>query len=682
MKISIEWLQQYVELPENLTKLREDLTMAGLVVEAVTGASGAPVFELEITSNRPDCLSYLGLAREIGAIYAKRVKSGRAAKALHVAEERIPYSIEIRDPDLCPRYIGLVLDGIQVGPSPQWMQGRLEASGMRAVNNIVDITNYVLLECGHPLHAFDFDRLRGGKIIAARARSGQKMVTLDGVERELDAEMLLINDGSGPVAIAGVMGGQDSEIGTATKRVFLECAYFKPASIRRTSKKLGLSTEASYRFERGADWNGPPAAIARTCQLMQQLAHGRIAGSMQDVYPAPINPVEIELSCKHAENLLGVNLKSAFIQSTLKRLNFKPVRKGKGKWLVECPTYRADMELEADLIEEIARFHGYQNIPATVPAGTTVGEPSSLYPYERSVRAILLGLGYSESINLSFANEQENRCFPLLEGQALQIRNPLTEDTQFMRGWLVPGLMRAAKHNFNHNQRSVRLFEVGKVFRRGEDGAVVERNSLGILGTGSLSPPNWLGASADYDFFHLKGMVMGLLSGLRCAPAEIVPTSQISWLDEATSAALMIGGQRVGVLGRLHPDLEEELKLKQAVYVAEIDFQELYAHLFSAVRFEPLPRFPSVERDISFVVSKEFSYHSLRQGILEVKIAELAALDLIDVYEGGQIPAGRVSMTLRLTFMDREGTLTVDRVQGFSDNIRSSLRDHFGAENR
>jgi phenylalanyl-tRNA synthetase beta chain len=682
MKISIEWLREYVELPENLAKLREDLTMAGLVVEAVTGEAEAPIFELEITSNRPDCLSYMGLAREIGAMYAKRAHSGRAAKALPEGEERIPFSIEIRDPDLCPRYVGIVLDGIRVGPSPRWMQRRLDASGMRAVNNIVDITNYVLLEWGHPLHAFDFDRLQAGRIIVARARSGQKMVTLDGVERELDQEMLLINDGAGPVAIAGVMGGRDSEISAGTERVLLECAYFQPASIRRTSKKLGLSTEASYRFERGADWNGPPAAIARACRLLQKLAHGDIAGSMKDVYPVRLHPVAIELSCQHAEDLLGISLEPAFVQSTLKRLNYKLVHRGKGRWLVQCPTYRADMELEADLIEEIARFYGYQNIPATVPAGTTVGEPSSLYPYERSVRSILLGLCYSESVNLSFANEQEKRCFPLPEGRPLEIRNPLTEDTQSMRGWLVPGLARAAKHNFNHNQRSVRLFEVGKTFHLAEDGAVVERTSLGILGTGCLSSPNWLGPGAEYDFFHLKGIVMALLSGLRCTPAEIVPDSAVSWLDENTSAALMISGQRMGVLGRLHPSLEEELKLKQAVYVAEIDFQALYARLFSPVHFEPLPRYPSVERDISFVISREFSYRSVYQGILALGIAELAALDLIDVYEGDQIPAGRVSMTLRLTFMDREGTLTVDRVQGFSDNIRSHLRDHFGVENR
>jgi phenylalanyl-tRNA synthetase beta chain len=682
MKISIEWLQEYLDLPEDLARLREDLTMAGLVVESVTEAHGAPVLEIEITSNRPDCLSYLGIAREIAALYEKRIRPAPAARVLRLKEERIPYSIEIRDSDLCPRYVGLVLDRVRVAPSPLWMRCRLEASGMRPVNSIVDITNYVLLEHGHPLHAFDFDRLHAGKIVVARAHSGQKIVTLDGVERELDDEMLLINDGAGPVAIAGVMGGHGSEISDSTQRVLLECAYFQPASIRRTSRKLGLSTEASYRFERGADWNGPVSVIARTCYLIRQLAGGRIAGSMQDVYPKKIEPTKIGLDLAHAESLLGVNLMPAFVESTLKRLNFKPVRKGKGRWQVQCPSYRVDMELEADLIEEVARYYGYENIPTTVPRGKSVGQQSPVYPYERSARSILLGLGYSENINLSFAGEQEIRHFPLTEGQPLEVRNPLTEETQFLRGYLAPGLVRTARHNFNHNQPLVRVFEIGKVFRRGADSAVVERNALGILGTGGFAGKNWRCGEPDYDFFHLKGVVSTLLADLRCAPAEIVPASGIRWLDPASAAAVMIGGKCLGVMGALHRDLEEELKLKQRVYLAEIKFQELYPYLFSPVRFEPLARFPAVERDVSIVVSQDVSYGALRQGILDLGIAELAAVELVDIYEGTQIPAGKVSMTFRFTFLDREGTLTVDRVQTFSDNIRTFLGEHYGAENR
>lgn len=682
MKISLEWLQQFLDLPQDLARLREDLTMAGLVVESVAEVHGAPVFEMEITSNRPDCISYLGIAREIAALYGKRLRRMPSARELHIETERIPYSIAIRDADLCPRYVGLVLDEIRVAPSPLWMQRRLEASGMRPVNNIVDITNYVLLERGHPLHAFDFDLLRGGRIVVGRAHPEQKIVTLDGVERTLDGEMLLINDGAGPVAVAGVMGGQNSEIGATTRRVLIECAYFQPASIRRTSRKLGLSTEASYRFERGADWNGPVAATARCCYLIQKIAGGRIAGSVQDVYPAPLRPVEIELRLARAESLLGVPLTPAFVRDTLKRLNFKPVRKGKGLWQVACPSYRADMELEADLIEEIARFYGYGNIPATIPYSRNTGKPSPVRPYEDTARGILLGLGYYESVNLSFANQEDQRVFPPAGERALEIRNAMTEETQFMRAHLTPGLLRAAKHNFNHNQRFVRLFEIGKTFGRAADGAVLERNLLAILGTGSMAGANWHNSAANYDFFHLKGVVSALLEGMRCAPAEVVPVSDVPWLHPETAAALLVAGKRYGVLGALHPELEERLKLKQTVYVAEIDFQELYAHLFTPVRFEPVARFPGVERDLSFMVSRDVSYAALRKGILGLGVAELAELELTDVYEGNQVPADKVSMTLRIVFRDREGTLTVDRVQGFSDNIRTFLRDHFSAENR
>ena len=682
MKISIEWLREYLDLPESAEQLALILTMAGHVVESITEIAGDPVLEVEITSNRPDCLSYLGIAREIAALYGTKLRTPRTAKMLRARQERAEYHIEIRDRDLCPRYVGLVLDGIRIGPSPDWMQRRLAASGMRPVNSIVDITNYVLLEYGHPLHAFDFDKLHEGRIIVGRARQGQKMETLDGIERELDSEMLLINDGAGPVAIAGVMGGRDSEISDTTTRVLLECAYFQPASVRRTSKKLGLSTEASYRFERGADWDGPPAAIARTCYWIRRLAGGQIAGSLQDVYPEPIAPVRIGLRRDRAEALLGVSLTPEFIGSTLKSLHFKPVRQGKGQWLVQCPTFRADMELEADLIEEVARFYGYQRIPATIPASRSAGQSSAVHSPEQATRHIMRGLGFSEIMSLSFAGEQDQRRFPPPEGQSLEIRNPLTEETRFLRAALVPGLVRAVKCNFNHNQYQVQLFEIAKIFRRGADGAVCERNTLAMVGTGAGAGRSWLDPGAEYDFYRLKGAVLALLAGLRCAPAEVVPAPPPAWLNEASSAALMIDGKCLGVLGALHPALAEEYKLKQTVHIAEIDFQGLCPYLFSPIRFQPLARFPSVERDLSITVSREVSYGALRRAILDLGIGELAALELTDVYEGDQIPAGRVGMTLRFTFLDREGTLVIDRVQRFSDNVVRLLRESFGAELR
>jgi phenylalanyl-tRNA synthetase beta chain len=678
MKISIEWLKEYVDINESPEKLKEDLSMAGLLVEGVSEAPGTVVLEVEVTSNRPDCLSHVGMAREIAALYSRPLRYPPVQKELSIPSERVPYKIEIKDKDLCPRYVGLVLDGVRVGTSPEWMQRRLEAAGMRPLNNIVDITNYVLLEMGHPLHAFDFDVLRGGKIVVGRAKQGERFRTLDGADRDLDGDMLMINDGEGPVAVAGVMGGLNSEISLSTKRVLLESAYFQPASVRRTSKKLGLSTEASYRFERGADWENTVPAIARTCRLIEELAGGRIAGSLQDVYPVKKEPVRILLKRGNAAALLGVDISAEFIESTLARLEFKLDRQGKDAWNVTCPTHRADMELEADLIEELARFYGYQNIPATLPPGTTAGIHSPVYALENAIREILTGQGYYEAVNLSFASEADHGEFPPLEGGRVAVRNPLTEDTQYMRTTLAPGLVRSAKRNFNYDERRVRLFEIGKVYRPGPDGSPSERNTVAILGTGGFTGQNWAKSSPEYGFYHIKGALETLLRGIRVRSFEIESTDAAGWLA-ADAAVVKAEGEVLGVLGSLAPELEEKYKLKQPVYLAELDFERLAGYAFSPIRYEALPRFPSVERDMSIVIDKDLAFKSIRDGISGLSIAELTGLDLIDVYEGEKIPAGKLSLTLRLTFQDRERTLTVDRVQGFIDTVLSYLMNNYKA---
>jgi phenylalanyl-tRNA synthetase beta chain len=682
MKISTEWLKEYVDVDESPERLKEDLTMIGLLVESVAEAPGTSVLDVEVTSNRPDCLSHVGIAREVAALYRRPLRLPQLEDRMEIPLDKIPYKIEIHDEDLCPRYVGLVLDGIRVGTSPSWMQRRLEAAGMRPLNNIVDITNYVLLEMGHPLHAFDFDVLRQGKIVVARARQGQQMQTLDGLERTLDSEMLLINDGEGPVGIAGVMGGLNSEISQSTTRVLLESAYFLPASIRRTSRRLGLLTEASYRFERGADWENTIPAIARTCYLIEKYAGGCIAGSLQDIYPRKKDPVRILLHRKNAIAMLGVELTCDFIESTLRRLQFEVLERGNDTWEVICPTCRADMELEADLIEELARFHGYQNIPATLPPSKTVGTHSTVYKLENGVRDFMAGQGYCEAINLSFAFESDHREFPPLLGERVTVRNPLTEDTQFMRTTLAPGLVRSAKRNFNYGQRLVRLFEIGKVYFSGSGGVPTETNILGILGTGGYTDQNWMNPSADFGYFHLKGLIDALFRCIRIRSFEIEPGGGIAWLDPAESAILKIGNETVGVLGSLSASLKEKYKLKQPVYIAEIVLERLAHGAFSPVSFEPLSRFPSVERDMSVVVNREVAYQEICREIAGLGIPELVDVSLIDVYEGGKIPAGKISLTLRLAFQDREKTLTIDRVQDFTDTVLTLLEKTFGAEIR
>ncbi len=494
--------------------------------------------------------------------------------------------------------------------------------------------------------------------------------------------MLLINDGEGAVAIAGVMGGLNSEISLSTTRVLLEAAYFDPASVRRTSKTLGLSTEASYRFARGADWENTVPAIARACYLIEQIAGARIAGGLQDVYPKKKDPVRIRLRREGAAALLGVKLSDKFIESTLRRLGFKVETQGENAWTVTCPTYRADMELEADLIEELARFYGYQNIPATLPPSKSIGVHSPAHAVENAVRNILIGQGYSEAVNLSFAYEHDHCEFRPAQGERIAVRNPLTEDTQYMRTSLAPALVRSAKRNFNYGQHQVRLFEIGKVYCQGPDGVPAERNALGILGTGGFREQNWANPSAGCDFFHMKGVLVALLRGIRINSFEIEPANEADWLDPAQAATLKIGGEITGVLGALSPALGEQYKLKQTVYLAEIDFERLLPHAFPPIEFQPLAKYPSVERDVSILAGEDLGYQTLYLGILGLRIPELAELDLIDVYAGEKIPAGKVSLTLRFTFQDRQKTLTIDRVQGFIDTILSHLRKTYGADLR
>jgi phenylalanyl-tRNA synthetase beta chain len=679
MKISIEWLNEYVQISESPEKLKQDLTMIGLLVESIGEVRGSSVLDIEITSNRPDCLSHIGIAREVAALYHRPLKKPPVSETLSISQERIPFQIEIKDAGLCPRYAGLVLDGIRVESSPEWLQRRLEAAGMRPLNNIVDITNYVLLEMGHPLHAFDYDVLRQGKIVVDRAVPDVPFKTLDGADRKLDGDMLMINDGEGPVAIAGVMGGLNSEISMNTTRILLESAYFKPASIRRTSRKLGLSTEASYRFERGADWENTVNSIARACYWIEQLAGGRIAGSLQDVYPQKKEPVRIALSQKNITALLGVELASDFIESTLAHLDFSVEKTGENSWNVLCPTFRADMELEADIIEELARFYGYQNIPATVSPSKTAGKPSPVFVLENTIRETLCGYGYHEAVNLSFAAESDHVEFPVLQGKRVQVRNPLTEDTQYMRTSLLAGLVRSAKRNFNFGQRHVRLFEIGKVYGAGDDGLPCERNVLGILGTGGSSDQNWINPDSSYTFFHMKGLLEALLQKLRVRAYEMLPVEGIDGFNASDAACIKIGQETLGLLGSLALPLEDKYKMRQPVFLAEIDLNLIAPHIFAPVTYESLPKLPSAERDLSVIVNKDLAFKTIHDGMMGLQIAELTDIQLIDVYEGEKIPAGKVSLTLRLTFLDREKTLTIDRVQDFINIVLSFLNTSYNA---
>lgn len=683
MKISFNWLRELVAVEVEPQELARSLTMVGLAVDSVSEANGDFILDIDVTSNRPDCLNHLGVAREAAAIYGLELRAPRAPEP-SASGERVDYSVAIRNSRLCRRYSAMLISDITVAPSPEWMRRRLESLGMRPINNIVDITNYVLLELGHPLHAFDFDKLAGGKIIVRAARRGERIITLDGVERQLDPTMLVIADAERPVAVAGVMGGAESEISHGTRRVLLESAYFDPISVRRTAKKLGLSTEASYRFERGADIEATVKAIARAAQLICEIAGGRVSGDLTDVYPRPRKAKPITLRYERTRGLIGAEVNKTFVEEILRRLEFEAHEARRGVWRVLAPSHRVDIELEADLIEEVARHYGYDRVPASLPAGTAVGR----FPHDRraedSVREALRGLGYSEAVSLSMVSADEEKLFRPPSGEPIEpllIANPISEVDSTLRTSLLPGLLRAAEHNFNHGVRNVRLYELGKVYFS-ESGEPSEAKSLGLILTGDVTDLGWQEKPEPVNFFHLKGALEGLFRRLGIEGIEFQPARDIPFLHPHIAAAISRRGLAIGLLGRLQPELEERYKFKQPVFLAEIDIERLLPISHPEKLFERPSRFPATYRDVSFLVDNSIEYSKIERAILSAGIGEIVEVKPFDLYRGAGVPEGKKSLSLRLKYQGRERTLTQEEIAELHARVIELLRENFGAQLR
>lgn len=683
MKISFNWLRELAAVEVEPQELARALTMVGLAVDSVSEANGDFILDIDVTSNRPDCLNHLGVAREAAAIYGLELRAPRAPEPL-ASGERVDYSVAIRNSRLCRRYSALLISDITVAPAPEWMRRRLESLDMRPINNIVDITNYVLLELGHPLHAFDFDKLAGGKIVVRAARRGERIVTLDGAERRLDPTMLVIADAERPVAVAGVMGGAESEISHSTRRVLLESAYFDPISIRRTAKKLGLSTEASYRFERGADIEATIKAIARAAQLICEIAGGRVSGDLIDVYPRPRKAKPITLRYERTRGLIGADVNMAFVEEMLRRLGFEARQTRRGVWRVLAPSHRVDIELEADLIEEVARHYGYDRVPASLPAGTAVGR----FPHDRraedTVREALRGLGYSEAVSLSMVSADEEKLFRPPSGEPIEplsIANPISEVDSTLRTSLLPGLLRAAERNFNRDVRNVRLYELGKVYFS-ENGEPCEAKSLGLILTGDATDLGWQEKPQPVNFFHLKGALEGLFRRLGIEGVEFQPARDIPFLHPHVAATISRRGLAIGRLGRLHPELEEKYKFKQPVFLAEVDIERLLPISHPEKLFQRPSRFPATYRDISFLVDNDIEYSKIERAISSAGIEEIVEVKPFDLYRGAGVPEGKKSLSLRLKYQGRERTLTQEEIAELHARVIELLRENFGAQLR
>ena len=682
MKILLSWLREFVDVPGTADEIAATMSVRGFAVEGIDAAGDDRVIDFEITANRPDCMSVMGIAREVATAYGLQVRRPAVgASTLSLASlksvDRGDVDVVIDDPALCPRYAGAVAD-VTVGPSPGWMQTRLRAAGIRPISNIVDVTNYVLLELGQPMHAFDASRIGGAEIRVRPARAGETLRTLDGQLRELTPEMLVIADADRPMAIAGVMGGADSEVADSTRAIVFESAYFNPLSVRRTSRKLGLKTEASMRFERGADPRLPVTAMERACALLEATGSGTARGTVVDRYPARMDPVQLRLRRTKVEGLLGAAIPDADIRRILESLGFALHETAAG-WDVTVPTRRVDVAREVDLIEEVARHYGFGRIPTTFPPLAVAPPPiDPRITRARQLRRVLTGAGFSEAVTFGFVREADAAPFAS-EGDLVPIANPLSENFSVLRPSALPGLIAAVAHNRRREQRDVRLFEIGAHFSR----RAGERRAVACAWAGMVGGDHWSGGTREVDFFDIKGVVERICRAFGVEPrTDALATA---WLVPGRSASVLSGTTRIGVLGLLEPRVAEQhgLALTDQVFVAEIDLDAAEAVAATEnLRVEPLPRYPSVTRDISVLVADTLPAQTVRATVRDAAPATLVRVREFDRYHGKGIPEGKVSVSLRLTFRSPDRTLTDAEVQSAMDSVLLALKQKHGAVQR
>jgi phenylalanyl-tRNA synthetase beta chain len=671
MKIALDWLKEFVDIPVEPRQLRSDLTMLGLNVESLSAARDGWVLDVEVTTNRPDCLSHYGVAREAATFYRRPLKH----LEFPVKESSEPTSseiaIEIADPDLCWRYCGRVVRNVQVKPSPEWLQKRLEAVGQRPINNVADVTNYVLMELGHPLHAFDLSRVRQRKIIVRRAKPGEHLTTLDGVERTLAAEHLVIADAQRAVALAGVMGGEDSEIGSSTRAVLLESAWFEPTSIRQTSKAHGMHTEASHRFERGADIQMAPVALDRAATLIAELAGGEILRGMVDVYPGRKLREDLVLRRSTILRVLGAEISWEEVERILRGLGFETQRRGTEGWRVTPPSFRPDVTREVDLVEEVARHHGYDKLPTRLRSAPPHVEKDLVREKELAVSARLVALGYREIIPSSMVDPAENARFT--ERPPVVLANPLSQEASALRSSAIPSMLRALRWNLDRGQNDLRLFEIGKTYSPRSEGLADERRVLTLGLTGRCRAASVREAARDLDFFDLKGdlEVLFEIFGLDDLQFE---AKGCDYYDEHSSGRFGVKGQNLAVFGQLNSNYARDYKLRQDVWLADVDLDLLLRAPLRSFAFREFSRFPAVERDFSLIVPEGRTYREIEEAVRSLGLEALQSLVPGDVFRGGAISEGYYSLLLRVVFQRPTHTLTSEEIAELSQQVLGALQ--------
>ena len=693
MKVQVDWLKEYTEIDVPTDELGHVLTMAGLEIEShetveLPDGEKSEVLELNVTPNRGYCLSHIGVAREVSALLNKSLKLPDPLKALESVwgvvkvEERV--SVENMEPKLCPRYCALVIENVKVGPSPKWLKDRLTAIGLRPINNIVDITNFVMMEYGQPLHAFDRDLLAGNKIIIRRAKKGEPFASLDGTKLKLEPDALVIADGEKPVALAGIMGGTNCQVSEITCHVVLESACFDPTTVRKGSKKYGLRSDSSYRFERGVDWNGVVSAQARAALMIKELAGGEICLGRVDIYPQEQKPIFVSLRMSRLNQLLGASFNSEQVQDILFRLGMEVPNQSENME-VKIPSFRPDLLREVDLIEEIARIDGFDKVDTVYPvAGVRPVRISAKQNIIKKVREVFCCAGFAETVHYSFIEcvvaEEFKTAFASERNRVIALKNPLSSEYDTMRTSLLPGLLKTAGLNLSKGQKPLKLFEVGSVYFSDSNGARTEKAVLSaiVLGPYELTP--WKPRGGDYDFYDLKGTLEMLITHLHLK-LEIFPDSRPFLLPDK-SVRVQISDKELGFLGQMAPEQNLVGELGQNVYALELDLGALEKSASSSLQFKPIPKFPETYRDISILVDRSVTSQKAADVILKTGSPLIQKVELYDHFEGKKIQADKKSLTFALSFQSAERTLSDDEVNPLFEKIVQTLKSELGASLR
>ena len=687
MKVQVDWLKEYTEIDVPTDELGHVLTMAGLEIEShetveLPDGEKSEVLELNVTPNRGYCLSHIGVAREVSALLNKSLKLPDPLKTLEsewgtvAVEDRV--SVENLEPELCPRYCALVIENVKVGPSPKWLKDRLTAIGLRPINNIVDITNFVMMEYGQPLHAFDRDLLAGNKIIIRRAKKGEPFASLDGTELKLEPDALVIADGEKPVALAGIMGGINSQVSETTSHIVLESACFNPATVRQGSKKYGLRSDSSYRFERSVDLNGVVSAQARAALMMKELAGGGICLGRVDIYPETGKSINIPLRVGRVNQLLGASFNSEQVRDLLSRLGMEVLSQPENME-VKIPSFRPDLLREVDLIEEIARIDGFDKVDTVYPvAGVRPVRISPRQNIAKKVREVFCCAGFAETVHYSFIERAYAEEFKtaFASEQVIALKNPLSSDYDTMRTSLLPGLLKTAGLNLSKGQKPLKLFEVGSVYSSDSTGLRTEKAVLSAIVLGPYEPTPWKPRGGEYDFYDLKGTLETLITHLHLK-LEIFPDSK-PFLLPGKSVRVQIDDRELGYMGQMAP--EQNLVAELNVYALELDLGALEKS--SSLRFQPIPKFPETYRDISILVDRSVTSQKAADLILKTGCPLIQKVDLYDHFEGKKIQADKKSLTFALSFQSAERTLSDNEVNPLFEKIVQTLKSELGASLR